>query len=81
MAGCCSGRRGGVFKDTWDSFQRSLLRHAGMEVTVMRKKGRLAEPGKTGGRATRGSTRVGQEADRVRETYGQEALLSFPWRR
>lgn len=81
VAGCCFGRRGDVFKDTWDSFQRSLLRHAGMEVTVMRKKGRLAEPGKTGGRATRGSTRVGQEAEGVRETYEQEALLSFPWAR
>ena len=73
------GDRGGVFKDTWDSFQRSLIRHADMEVTVMRKKCRLMEPGKTGGRATRGSTSVGQEAEGVREKYEQEALLSFPW--
>ena len=75
------GDRGGVFKDTWDSFQRSLIRHADTEVTVMRKKGRLTEPGKTGGRATRGSTRVGQEAEGVGEKYEQEALLSFPWER
>lgn len=75
------GDRSGVFKDTWDSFQRSLIRHADMEVTVMRKKCRLMEPGKTRGRATRGSTSIAQEADGVREKYEQEALLSFPWER
>ena len=32
------GDRGGVFKDTWDSFQRSLIRHADTEVTVMKEK-------------------------------------------
>lgn len=63
------GDRGGVFKDTWDSFQRSLIKHADIEVNVMRKKGRLMEPGETGGRPTWGSTRVGQEAEGVGEKY------------
>ena len=63
------GDRGGVFKDTWDSFQRSLIKHADIEVNVMRKKGRLMEPGETVGRSIRGSTRVGQEAEGVGEKY------------